>query len=491
MGATWAMFGMAPTLALACPQGHGVIEPSALLRVEGNVVNSLGAPIAAARVVARNGALLLGETGADASGRFVLTGLPRTKLTVSATTQGHASVTREVDGSLGSIQCFELTLHEIGKIRGCVTDSEHVPLAGAFVFAIPSDAYVASVHGATSVATDKNGCFEVECVLGNCSVYAFSPFHAHASVSICLRDDATLATMPLLRGASRRIRICVNGSVPAADGIAVALRATNVPDEVTCALSRLWPMARTHEGWDLVGLPGSVEFDAVVLTARRQAVVPGAHPLCFGEATKQGSDACIHVALVAVGSPITQNAGGDVAAEAIGDRRCIRGTVVDARGKVIAGARVTVSIGDAARAESFSELDGAFRLVLPAATSEESTKRFRIGIDSIEGSYRYGYTMRDTEVHLGRLRLQQNTIRGRAVDAAGLGLPGVGVCLWAEAPDKSWEWLQLSVATRMGDYCFRNIADGTYIVTRGKDDLERPRQIARLHIEGGRCITVE
>jgi protocatechuate 3,4-dioxygenase beta subunit len=117
--------------------------------VRGHVIDAAGAPVAAATVVASEGGsgqerMAEYRSAVDQDGAFVLAGLPRTRLRVSARSNQAASAPIEVDlGAAAERSDLVLRLSIDGAIGGIVVDiaGEPIPEAQVIAFADPSQAH--------------------------------------------------------------------------------------------------------------------------------------------------------------------------------------------------------------------------------------------------------------------------------------------------------------------------------------------------------------
>jgi uncharacterized GH25 family protein len=125
------------------PRNDVVVRMPAGATLRGKVVTADGKPLDAARVrVGMTSASMRvivppREAYSDASGAFVVTGLPRRPLTALALHELGASAALEIDTSAGDVADVVLKLDATGAISGVVVDAEGQPVEGAQVSALP------------------------------------------------------------------------------------------------------------------------------------------------------------------------------------------------------------------------------------------------------------------------------------------------------------------------------------------------------------------
>ena len=147
-------------------------------RLEGQLLDPMQHALPGAAVTAACAGLVIARTSTDAAGYFVFESLPQDRVCVQATTATPDIAAADIDLLYETTRFLFLHAMPARVVRGVVKNTQGIPIAGAFVGAVP-DAAGKLGPVVCSATSDDDGAFVLAHVpFGTCLLRAFAPGHA-------------------------------------------------------------------------------------------------------------------------------------------------------------------------------------------------------------------------------------------------------------------------------------------------------------------------
>jgi len=401
---------LALSLSAQAPQ----VPDLAPSRLEGQVVDAMQQPVGNALVVAQLDGEEVARTQSDATGTFVFAKVPQQFVVVRAITATPDIGAVQVD-LLGETRGFaRIVLMPARKVTGVVKDDSGKPVAGAWVFASPSD-LAALATACCMTQGDANGRYELTHV-------AMGPVLVRAWAEGCTTFDGRAdgagdvsLDCVVKRGGGRSHTIVLTGA-SAEQAAAARLVVTARRGEVSAPIPPPWARLRPiGEGrWVLSGWP---RLDALHL----HLTVPGATV-----------SPARHVILSTEGPTTREFTVGDPPS-------CLRGKIAGTAELPAVGLTLVVQplqepLNNAVRFLTVTQADGTFAVQSPAATGEWFALRTLSPTAVLQGNAPNPawFLAEHSDGHRWPLSLQgAHTIRARLRTAKGSPASGADVTVFA------------------------------------------------------------
>lgn len=409
-----------PAGSVAVTALEDIAPPSAqsAYRVEGVVVDVLGAPIARARVVVSLSGGADVRTACDGSGQFVAGNLQHRPLRVTAHADGYSAdgtwirvgpwVRGREDSEGGFEACLRIELRDAVVVAGLVRDSDGAPCVGAHVVV---DAKPLLEHSESHTTTDANGRYRLEHVpVGDVRIAVLAPHHVVAKTTLRLVAPV-VQDFDLAAGQSATYRVTVEGARDEDwPRVRAWVRHRLSGNGTDWELGQIWPHARDGDTFVLADVPLDLGVSTLSLC------FPGgwAQPTCMAFANPGEQTFCVRV--------VSYHRDTRTAA--------MRGIVHDCDGRAVAGLCIGQSDGTVAHTAN----DGTFGL--PVTIYRDGSF-----ILSVRGSDEFVIARRDDDVermgeYVGQIvpeRIHEITVAraasGRGTVADNHGTPVFGAAV--------------------------------------------------------------